>query len=103
MFSDNDVAKVDGFYSFFSFSTTKRGYSGVATYVSKRLCPYKVEFGADVDIESEGMVEICLILNDHEFMRFIMFWFVAFVLFIYSFPCLFNPRLNRQKEDRNRS
>ena len=37
------MAKCQGYYSFFNYSKVKLGYSGVATYVRKNYCPYKVD------------------------------------------------------------
>ena len=40
-----DIANVDGYLAFFSFSRKKGGYSGVVTYCKKSFCPIAVEEG----------------------------------------------------------
>ncbi|XP_065667166.1 DNA-(apurinic or apyrimidinic site) endonuclease 2 [Hydra vulgaris] len=39
------LANVEGYYAFFSFSKRKTGYSGVATFCKKTLCPIAAEEG----------------------------------------------------------
>lgn len=40
-----DIANVDGYLAFFSFSRKKGGYSGVATYCKQKFCPISAEEG----------------------------------------------------------
>ena len=39
----SEIAKCNGYYSFFNYSKEKQGYSGVATYVKTEYCPFKVD------------------------------------------------------------
>jgi len=41
----DDIANVEGYYAFFSFSKVKSGYSGVVTYCKKDVCPVNAEEG----------------------------------------------------------
>jgi len=62
---DDDIVHVPGYESFLSFCTTKKGYSGVVTFVKKGTTydaeanPFKVK-----EFDSEGR---CLITDHHNF------------------------------------
>lgn len=74
-----DMKKIDGYEAAFSFSTVKKGYSGVAAY--SRLAPKAVRHGIDIPrFDDEG--------------RIVELEFEAFTLFTVYFP---NGQMNEDR------